>query len=132
MEKQPLLDALELQIWTAAATGLLAYVNPFTARYFGMTQEQLVGEGWQNVLHSADLPLVVERWTRSLETGEPYEVSFRLLRSVDRLYRWHRATACRLQGPGGPFWLGSNLDIDAERRAAEAFAIRAARGAPAG
>ena len=132
MDEQPLLDALELQIWTAAPTGLLTYVNPFTARYFGRTQEQLVGEGWQNVLHSADLSLAVERWSRSLESGEPYEVSFRLLRGADRSYRWHRATACRLEGPRGRFWLGSNLDIDAERRAAEAFAMRLASGAAAG
>ncbi len=132
MDDIRLLNALELQAWTAAPTGLLTYVNPFTARYFGKTQEQLVGEGWQNVLHSADLPLAVDRWTHSLESGEPYDVSFRLLRGSDRVYRWHRANACRMEGRGGFFWLGTNLDIDAERRAAEAFAIRAASGAAAG
>ncbi len=124
MEDHRLLDALELQVWTASAAGLLTFVNDFTARYFGRSREQLVGEGWQNVLHSADLPLAVERWTRSVESGAPYEVSFRLLRASDRLYRWHRATAHRVETPQGALWLGSNVDIDAERRAEEAMRLR--------
>lgn len=124
MEEHRLLDALELQVWTASAAGPLTFVNDFTARYFGMSREQLVGEGWQNVLHSADLPLAVDRWTHSVASGAPYQVNFRLLRASDRLYRWHRATARRIETAQGALWLGSNVDIDAERRAEEALSIR--------
>ena len=112
-------DALQLQIWTAGANGLLQFVNKYTANYFGKSREQLIGEGWQNVLHSSDLTLAVESWTKAIATGEPYSTDFRLLRASDRTYRWHHAAARRLSGPGGPVWLGSNIDIDAERRAIE-------------
>ena len=112
-----LLDALGVQIWTARATGELDFVNRFTAEYFGRTREELIGEGWTNVLHASDLPTAIQHWTRSVQTGDPYAVDFRLLRAADRMYRWHHASARRLTGTDGPLWIGSNVDIDAERRA---------------
>ena len=119
MNDNPLYDAFELQIWTADTSGLLTFVNAFTAGYFGRSREQLVGEGWQNMLHSADLPHAVERWTQALRTGEVYHVDFRLLRGSDRTYRWHHASARRVATPEGPMWVGSNIDVDAQRRADE-------------
>ena len=115
-------DALQLQIWTADANGLLQFVNKYAAAYFGKSRQQLIGEGWQNVLHSSDLALAVEAWTRAIATGKPYDIDFRLLRASDRTYRWHHAAARRVSGPGGPVWIGSNIDIDAERRAIEVMA----------
>ncbi len=119
MTPEEAFDALQLQIWTADANGALTFVNEFAAAYFGKTREELVGEGWQNVLHSSDLPTVVESWTNSIATGAPYEVDFRLLRAADRTYRWHHAAARRVREPNGLRWLGTNIDIDADRRATE-------------
>ena len=112
-------DALQLQIWTAGPDGALTFVNEFSVDYFGKSRDQLIGEGWQNVLHSSDLAIAVERWTRAIQTGAPYDVDFRLLRASDRTYRWHHAAARRVIGPQGVMWIGSNIDIDAERRATE-------------
>ena len=119
-----LLDALNVQVWTARPTGELSFVNRFTAEYFGRTREELIGEGWTNVLHASDLPRTIEQWTEALHTGEPYDVEFRLLRASDRIYRWHHASARLLDGADGPVWIGSNVDIDAERRAEEIFRAR--------
>ena len=114
-----LLDALQLQVWTADESGSLTFVNDITAHYFGKSREELIGEGWQFVLHSADVPVAIERWTRSLQTGEPYEVDFRLLRGSDKTYRWHHASARRITRDGATTWIGSNVDIDGEKRADE-------------
>lgn len=119
MTTEDAFDALQLQIWTADANGALTYVNRFGADYLGKSSEQLVGEGWQNVLHSSDLSVAVEAWTKSIMTGAPYDVDFRLLRASDRTYRWHHATARRVVGPKESVWIGSNIDIDADRRATE-------------
>jgi len=121
---QALLDALSVQIWTAKDTGELDFVNQYTAAYFGLTKERLVGEGWTNVLHASDVPRAVEHWTRCVRTGEAYGVDFRLLRGSDRTYRWHHASARLLVGPDGPLWIGSNVDVDAERRADEVIRAR--------
>lgn len=117
-------DALELQIWTANSGGHLTFVNDFTARYFRRTREELVGEGWQNFLHSADVPSAVSAWTHSVRSGDPYRIEFRLLRAADRRYRWHCASAKAVDIGETITWIGSNVDIDAERRAEEVFKSR--------
>ena len=116
-------DALEIQLWTADTNGMLTFVNSFTASYFGKTREELIGEGWQNVLHSADVALAVERWTSAIQTGEPYHVDFRLLRASDRNYRWHHASARRIETADGLRWIGSNIDVDADRRSEEVLEV---------
>ena len=121
-------DALQLHIWTAGPDGALTFVNHFSVEYFGRSREQLIGEGWQNVLHSTDLPVAIERWAKSIESGAPYEVDSRPLRASDRTYRWIRAAARRVMGPQGVMWVGSDIDIGAERRATEtmqAWRVRA-------
>ena len=119
MTNYDLLDALRVQVWTAKPDGLLDFVNQHGCDYFGKSRSELIDEGWQFVLHPADVPTTIARWTESLTTGASYENDFRLLRASDRVYRWHRATAVRLEMPDGPRWLGTNVDIDAERRAEE-------------
>jgi diguanylate cyclase (GGDEF)-like protein/PAS domain S-box-containing protein len=101
------------QVWTAKPDGKLDYVNRRTLEYFGMTAEQMLGEGWQSVVHPDDLPNCIKRWTRSLETGEYYEVEFRLKRR-DGEYRWHLARASAGHDADGKIvkWFGTNTDID--------------------
>ena len=106
------------QVWTAQPDGKLDYVNGRTLRYFGRTAEEMLGEGWQNVVHPDDLPACAGRWARSLATGEPYEVEFRL-RRADGAYRWHlgRATAGRDADGRIIKWFGTSTDIDDQKTA---------------
>jgi PAS domain S-box-containing protein len=105
------------QVWTARFDGALDFVNTRTVEYFGRPAEEVIGNGWQAVVHPDDLPGVVERWVRSLQTGDGYEVEFRLRRH-DGVYRWHlgRAIPAR-DGTGNVVrWLGTNTDIDDSKR----------------
>jgi len=114
-----LAEAIPVQIWTAQPNGALDYVSQRVADYFGTTVEQVLGEGWQNVIHPDDLPPVVQRWTHSLGSGTPYEVEFRL-RGADGSYRWHLGRALpQLDAEGAVVqWFGTNTDIDEQKRAA--------------
>jgi len=98
---------------------MLSHVNRYTCDYLGKERDELIEDNWQNVVHPADLATALERWTHAVTTGEPYQVDFRLLRGSDRVYRWHRATAQRVETPDGQKWIGTNVDIDAARRADE-------------
>lgn len=115
-----LTNSLPEQVWTALPNGALDYVNQVVTDYFARPAEEVVDEGWQNVVHPDDLPGVVERWVHSLQTGDPYSVEFRLLRH-DGAYRWHIGQAVPLRDENGAVakWFGSNTDID-DRREAEA------------
>ena len=83
-----LADSVPNQVWTAHPDGRLDYVNARILEYFGRDYDQMIGQGWQDVIHPADIAQVLEAWTRSLHTGEPYEVEFRL-RRTDGAYHWH-------------------------------------------
>ncbi|HYY95892.1 MAG TPA: PAS domain S-box protein, partial [Pyrinomonadaceae bacterium] len=111
------------QVWTARPDGSLDYVNRRAVEYFGQTMELGLGEGWQNFVHPDDLPQCLERWTRSLETGEPYIVEFRL-RRADGEYRWHvaRASAGRDAEDRIVKWFGTNSDLEDRKRAEAALA----------
>ncbi len=113
-------ETLQQQVWTAEPDGRLDYVNDFVLRYFGRSYDEMVGEGWQGVVHEEDLPLVTERWADALETGDLYETEFRLRRAEDGAFRWHIARANALRGGDGRIvkWFGANTDIH-EKKTAE-------------
>jgi PAS domain S-box-containing protein len=124
-----LIEAMPQQVWTAAADGDLLYVNDRCTDYFGVPAEQLLADGWTAVTHPDDLPRALDRWRAALASGEPYEIDFRLRRE-DGLYRWHlgRAVATRDDRDEVVTWLGTNTDIDDERRAEEAQRFLLAAG----
>ena len=89
----------------------------------------MIGEGWQNVVHPEDLSTVVKRWTHALETGESYEVEFRLRRAEDDAYRWHLGRAHALKDNDGQVvkWFGSNTDVHEHKTHAQTLADSEAR-----
>jgi PAS domain S-box-containing protein len=111
-----LTESVPVQIWTATPDGKLDYVSEQTARRLGSTPSQVLAEGWKNFVHPEDLPGAVERWIHSLETGETYEVEFRLAVGTGK-YAWHLARAVPRRGPTGAIvqWFGTNTDIEAQR-----------------
>ena len=111
-----LAETIPVQIWTALPDGRLDYVTTQTACCFGLSPEQLLEEGWQNVVHPDDLPRAVERWTHALATGETYEVEFRL-KLRDGSYAGHLARAVAQRDRAGEVvrWFGTNTNIDEQR-----------------
>ncbi|MBA2685139.1 MAG: PAS domain-containing protein [Gemmatimonadaceae bacterium] len=115
-----LADVIPVQVWTALPNGSLDYVNRGVTEYFQRSAEQILGEGWLSMVHADDVARTIERWTRSVTTGEPYEIEFRLWHLGENEYRWHlgRAIAQRSESGAIVKWYGSNTDIEANKRAA--------------
>lgn len=126
-----LANAIPVQVWTATADGTLDYVSARTADYFGITgEEAMLGDAWSALLHPDDRVVAAERWARSLETGDPYEVEFRLRNGSSSEYRWHLSRAMAQRDDEGRIlrWFGTNTDIE-DRRRAEAELERLTREA---
>ncbi len=111
-------ETLQQQIWTARPDGQLDFVNHYVLGYFGRSYDEMIGLGWQGVVHEDDLPRVAERWSRALETGDPYEVEFRLRNAEDGSWRWHLGRASALRDDRGEIvkWFGANTDIHAKKK----------------
>ncbi len=108
------------QVWTAEPDGRLDYVNSRTLEYFARNYKEMIGEGWQQVVHADDLPECLRRWRHSVQSGELYETEFRLRRH-DGVYRWHKATATCSRDVYGKIvkWFGTNTDIDDQKATEE-------------
>ncbi len=108
------------QVWTANPDGRADYVNSRTLEYFNKTQKEMLGDGWQSVVHPDDLRECLRRWSSSLTTGELYTTEFRLRRH-DGEYRWHRATATCSRDIDGKIvkWFGTNTDISDQKASEE-------------
>jgi PAS domain S-box-containing protein len=97
---------------------MLDYVSQRTADYFGRSADQILRDGWRDVVHPDDLADVGALWVNALSTGEPYEVEFRL-RAADGSYRWHLGRAIAQRDAEGRIvhWFGTNTDVQEQRQA---------------
>jgi PAS domain S-box-containing protein len=111
-EFRTLAEALPHHVWTASPDGLLNWFNPRVYEYAGSRPGELDGEKWGKIVYPDDVPTVLAAWTRSISTGEAYEVEFRL-RRADGAFRWFLARAVPSRNARGEIirWIGTNTDV---------------------
>lgn len=107
-------------VWSARGDGHADFFNQRGYDYTGLDAAQLQGWGWKAIVHPDDLQRSLESWTRALQTGERYEVEYRLRRH-DGAYRWHHGSAVALRDAGGrpKRWFGTATDIESDVRSAQ-------------
>ncbi len=107
-----LVDNLPELAWSARADGHLDFYNRRWYEYTGTTFEQMQGWGWQSVHDPTMVEAVSERWQKSLETGEPFEMEFPL-RGADGKFRWFLTRIRPLRDGTGKIvrWFGVNTNI---------------------
>jgi PAS domain S-box-containing protein len=112
-----LAELIPQQVWTSDPAGAVTFVNGRTLEYFAESKEQILGAGWQTIIHPDDLGNCLELWSHSLKTGDEYEVEFRL-RRADGQYRWHLARAVPRRDAMGRIvqWFGTSTDFDEAKR----------------
>ena len=110
-------DTIPHMVWTARADGALDYFNRRCHEYTGLDSAQLDGWGWKEVVHPEDWQRCLGAWTRSLQSGERYEIEYRLRRR-DGVYRWHRGVGIATRGAEGHVarWFGTCTDVEDEVR----------------
>jgi PAS domain S-box-containing protein len=81
-----LAESIPQHVWTARPDGAIDYVNGRALEYFGRKPEGLLEWNWQSFVYPEDLPACLEKWEKALQTGESYEIEFRLKRACDESY----------------------------------------------
>jgi PAS domain S-box-containing protein len=114
-----LAESIPQMVWTATPAGDLDYLSGQGTAYFGVPQGTLPGPLWLEWIHPDDRELNIKTWTQSVESGQPYETTFRLRRAADSSWRWHLARALPLTGPAGAVtqWFGTCTDIEDQKQA---------------
>jgi PAS domain S-box-containing protein len=115
-----LAEAIPVVCFTADASGAIDWYNRRWYELTGQAPEDALGWGWQAAHHPDDFLEVMKRWPHSIATGEPFEMEFRLRRH-DGQFRWFLSRIEPLHDASGRLtrWYGSNVDIDAQKRALE-------------
>jgi len=106
--------------WMAHPDGDIFWYNERWYHYTGTTREEMSKWGWTKVHKPSVLPIVVERWRSSLETGTPFDMTFPL-RRADGVFREFltRVNPFRDESGRVVLWFGTNTDVSDERERAD-------------
>jgi PAS domain S-box-containing protein len=115
-----LTDAMPQMVWSTLPDGYHDYYNARWYEFTGVPDGSTDGEGWNDMFHPDDQARAWARWQHSLDTGEPYEIEYRLRRH-DGMYRWTLGRALPVKDMSGNIirWIGTCTDIDDAKRDAE-------------
>jgi PAS domain S-box-containing protein len=102
--------------WTAQPDGQL---NRVANRWNVWTGTSGLGGSWVEAIHPEDRGPSLDAWSRSVATGEPYDIEHRV-RMRDGDYRWARSRGYPRRRDDGAIclWYGSTEDVH-ERKVAE-------------
>ncbi|MDQ3205482.1 MAG: PAS domain S-box protein, partial [Pseudomonadota bacterium] len=117
------MDSMPQKIFTARPDGAVLYFNPPWLEFAGRTMDQMRGWGWSDLVHPDDVQENLRTWKHAVETCGVYEFEQRF-RAADGEYRWHLSRARALRAENGEIrmWIGSNTDIDDQKRASDQLA----------
>jgi PAS domain S-box-containing protein len=110
-----ILDGVPQLVFSTRPDGYPDFHNRQWYEYTGA--ELTRGYGWLDVLHPDDQRRARERWERSVETGEDYEIEYRFRRR-DGVYRWFLGRARPMRDETGRIvrWFGTCTDVDDQKR----------------
>ena len=117
-----IVDSIPGLVHTTTAEGKLEFVNRQLLDYFGKTLNELKGWATNDVIHPDDRSHVIAAFTRSIETGQTYDIEQRCRRK-DGVYRWFHVRALAVRDTEGRVirWYTLFTDIDERKQAEEAL-----------
>lgn len=112
-----LTDNIPQMTWTNLPDGEVTFYNQRWYTYTGLSDEEIKKGGWKAVVHPDDLALTTERYLKSLQTGDIFEVENRY-KKADGSYHWHLNRGIPLKNEYGEilFWVGTATDIEVQKQ----------------
>jgi len=117
-ELRLIVDSIPGLVATCNPAGEVEFVNRQMLEYFGKTLEEHKSWAAAGMLHPDDLPRVVELFTHSIASGDPFDFEVRARRS-DSVYRWFQVRGFPLRDWNEHIvrWYVLLIDIDERKRA---------------
>ncbi|HEY0744821.1 MAG TPA: ATP-binding protein [Chryseosolibacter sp.] len=99
-------------VWTADANGKTDYLNEQWEIFTGQSVADGV-DGFANLIHPEDAPVIIEKWKTAVKTGQAWESEYRLRNTRTNQYRWLFGKCVPLKDENGNVlkWIGSASDI---------------------
>ncbi|WP_247235217.1 PAS domain-containing protein [Telluribacter sp. SYSU D00476] len=124
-ELQFVLDFIPQLVWHTLPDGRSDFFNQTYLDYAGLPTEQLLGNGWLDILHPDDRETTTRVWQTALTGSGSYAVEHRL-RSRDGSYHWFLTRGVPLKDEQGQIikWYGTSTDIQEQKTVAELLESR--------
>jgi len=121
-------NAMPQMVWSALPDGYHDYYNEQWYEYTGVPTGTTDGAGWNDMFHPDDRERAWAAWRHSLDTGEVYEIQYRL-RHHSGEYRWILGRAVPVRDASGRIarWMGTCTDIHSQKVAEETLREAATR-----
>lgn len=116
-------NAMPQMVWSTRADGQHDYYNDQWYEFTGVERGTTDGDGWNAIFHPDDQQRAMDLWRHCLDTGESYEIEYRL-RHHSGQFRWTLGRALPVRDDAGAIvrWMGTCTDIHEQRQAREALA----------
>lgn len=110
-------DAMPQMVWSTLADGYHDYFNKRWYEFTGMPEGTTDGAAWNEMFHPEDRERAWAQWQRSLSSGDPYEIEYRL-RHRSGEYRWTLGRALAIRNEAGSIirWMGTCTDIHDQKQ----------------
>jgi len=120
-----LADLVPQIIWTGEPDGFVDYYNKRWYEYTAFDENEFGDSSWIPLMHPDDVTLVVEFWYKSVQTGNPYQIEFRLKNGKTGQYRWFLSKALPIIDKTGQItkWFGTCTDIQEQKNITEKLEI---------
>jgi PAS domain S-box-containing protein len=75
-----LAEGAPLGVYLTDAAGKCLYTNPAWQQIYGLSLDESLHGGWSQTLYPEDKAVVVAAWQRTADSGEPFQLGFRIRR----------------------------------------------------
>ena len=115
-------NAMPQIVWSTRPDGYHDYFNDQWYEFAGVSEGSTDGDAWIALFHPDDRERTEKIWRHSLETGEPYEIEYRI-RHRSGQYRWTLGRALPVRDDKGKIlrWMGTCTDIHEKKMIEDAL-----------
>ncbi len=111
-----LADSMPQLIWTSDPEGNMNYFNESVFDYSGLTLNQVMKDGWLQIVHPDERDENIRLWTEAITSGKDFLFEHRF-RRYDGEYRWQLSRAIPQKDADGKIrmWVGTSTDIQEQK-----------------
>lgn len=115
-----IVESVDQMVWSTRPDGYHDFFNRRWYEFTGVPFGSTYGDDWAELFHPEDRERTFALWHHCLETGETYEIEYRL-RHRSGEYRWVLGRAHPVRNEQGKIirWMGTCTDIQSQKAASE-------------
>lgn len=116
------LESIPGMVFTTLPNGYCDYQSRQWVEYTGVPMKDMLGSGWNDLLHPDDRKRALKAWRAAVQELGPYDLEYRV-RRYDGLYEWFKVRGRPIRDASGTIvrWFGVATNINDLKKIEEAL-----------